>query len=60
MNDKKNWADIQRLRQLALKPALFDDEVKELEELAARLDVKLKMERIDLTNCGQASGYEIG
>ena len=54
------YADRQRLRQLANKPALFDDEVKELESLAVRLGVKVKMERVDLTTWGQASAYEIG
>lgn len=60
MNEKKDWNDIQRLRLLARKPALFNDEVKELEELAARLGVTIKMQHVDLANGGQASEYTIG
>ncbi len=52
--------DMQRLRELARRPALFDEEVNELRELAAKFDLKIRMQRVDLVNWGQASEYEIG
>ncbi len=52
--------DMQRLRELARRPALFDEEVNELRELAAKFNLKIRMQRVDLVNWGQASEYTIG
>ncbi len=52
--------DTQRLRELANTLALSEPDVAELRELAARLGITIRMQRIDLADSGRVTEYTIG